>query len=1032
MVSGEGVGNTACHTNRLVLSTKYSVLSTGNCVRGLAACRYSTIHFLLALVWLGTFTAAADDAVPFREGVLAALSRQGCSSGACHGSPTGKGGFRLSLRGFDPALDELTLTREDFGRRVNPHDPDASLILLKPLMQVSHGGGQKLKKSDPAYRILRDWIAQGARPDTPGAATCEKIEVQPKTEELRHPDWKVQLKVIGHFTGGQTRDITHLSVFSSSDESVASADAEGAVTGNSRGEATILVRYLDHIDTSDLLFRQDVPGFAWVEPPRNNLLDDHVSAKLKRLQIAPAELSSDYEFIRRVYLDCRGTLPTRAQVEAFAQNTSPEKRNVLIDELLAGPEFAERMAQHWADLLRVKAGRLGAPAAHKLHRWLVEAMERNMPYDQLVRTLLTAEGSTLTNPPANFFRSAADTNDCAEATAQLFLAARIQCAKCHNHPFDRWSQDQYYSLGAFFARVERKSTSQDGELIVFVGPSGEMTQPRTKKVVQPSLPESGALEFGASADRRAVLADWLARAGNRHFAKVGANRIWGWLFGRGIVEPVDDMRDSNPPSNAELLSALADEFVRSGFDQKQLVRMILRSHTYQRTSRAVDLTDKHAKYFAVYPARLMPAEQLLDAIGAVTGVPQDFPGLPAGTRAGALPTPELGGDFLRVFGQPGRDTVCDCERGKEPKLTQPLTLINGGLISDKLRDRRSNLSIHLDQLASRLAAAGKPPTSGLALWLRADEGVETEQGQAATGGSLVSRWLDRSNHLGKSPRAATQDDSSRRPTFASHSIGDLPAVRFDGLDDFLTNCADNLVQSGQPRTVLAVGRVTKGGRGGAIVTFRRSTGAGGTVFTAQHINLGGIYYVYSDGVNGAGNSTLPIDQFAALGEPFITSFVSRGAGQKLLVGINGREQPVQQPGAVGPDAGAAGFTIGSREDIPPGAQNWAGDLAEVLVYDRELSAEELADAGAYLTTKYALRTAYHSRAVPGTALDAAAQQAADRAFLADFYFAAFSRPAADDELDVALRHIDQVGNRREGLEDVCWAVLNSKEFLFQH
>lgn len=1006
-----------------VLSTEYSVLG-----RSIEFSRSRLLAAAILLLCTLAFPCAADDAVPFREGVLAALSRQGCSSGACHGSPTGKGGFRLSLRGFDPALDEVTLTREDFGRRVNPHDPEASLLLAKPLMQVSHGGGQKLKKSDPAYRILRDWIAHGARPDPPGAATCQKIEVQPKTAELRHPDWQLRLKVIGHFTGGQTRDITHLSVFSSSDESVASADPLGTVTGKSRGEATILVRYLDHIDTADLLFHQDVPGFVWADPPRRNLIDDHVAAKLKRLQIAPAELSSDYEFIRRVYLECLGTLPTRAQVESFAQDTSLEKRNQLIDELLGRPEFAERMAQHWADLLRVKAGKLGGPAAHKLHRWLVDAMERNMPYDQLVRTLLTAEGSTLTNPPASFFRSAADTNDCAEATAQLFLAARIQCAKCHNHPFDRWSQDQYYSLGAFFARVERKTTFQEGELIVFTAASGETTQPRTKNVVQPSLPESGVLPLEAHADRRVALADWLTRADNRHFAKVGANRIWGWLFGRGIVEPVDDMRDSNPPCNAELLDALADEFARSGFNQKELVRTILKSHTWQRSSRAAGMTDKHAKYFAVYPARLMAAEQLLDAISGVTGAAQVFPGLPAGTRAGQLPTPELGGDFLRIFGQPGRDTVCDCERGKEPKLTQPLTLVSGGLISEKLRDRRSKLSLHLDQLAPRLAAAGKPPTSGLALWLRADEGVESERGQAVRDGSLVSRWLDRSGNS----RAAGQDEPSRRPVFVVRSTGDLPALRFDGLDDLLTNTADNLVSSGQPRTVLAVGRASKSSRGGAIVTFRRSTVAGGTVFAAQHINLGGIYYVYSDGVNGAGNSTLPIDQFAALSEPFITSFVSRGAGQKLLVGVNGREQPVQQPGAVGPDAGAAGFTIGSREDIPPGAQNWAGELAEILVYDRELSAEELADAGSYLTTKYALQTAYRSREVATTALDAAAQRAADRAFLAEFYFAAFSRPAAADELDVALRHSDQVGSRREGLEDVCWAVLNSKEFLFQH
>lgn len=980
-----------------------------------------------AMVWAAEVS-DGNDRVPFHEGVLAALSRQGCSAGACHGSPTGKGGFRLSLRGFDPVLDEQTLIREDFGRRVNPHDPESSLLLLKPLMSVSHGGGQKLRKTDPAYAILRDWIAQGARADSAGAIASLKIEVQPKQAELRHPTLSQRLRVVGHFSDTSTRDLTYLAVFSSSDESVASVSADGLVSGVGRGEATILVRYLDHIDTVSFLFHEDVPGFVWTEPPHQNFIDEHTFAKLKKLQLAPAELSSDYEFIRRVYLDTIGLLPTRSEVESFVADTSPEKRNELIDRLLAQPEFAEQLAQRWADVLRVKSGRLGSAGTHKLHRWLVAAMERNIAYDELVRTLLTAEGSTLANPPAAFYRAAADTNECAEATAQLFLAARIQCAKCHNHPFDRWSQDQYHGLGAFFARVQRKTTSVDGETLVFAAASGETIQPRTGKVVLPGVPEKAEFAGSDETDRREQLADWLASPDNRLFAKVGANRIWGWFFGRGIVEPVDDLRDSNPPANAELLDALAKEFARSGFDQKQLVRTILRSRTYQLSSRSAGQTERHAKYFAVYPARVLPAEQLVDAISQVTGASNDYPGLPSGTRAGQLPSPELGGHMLKVFGQPGRDTVCACERSGEPKLSQPLLLLNGVALSSKLADRRGRLAKHLDQLGPRLAAAGEPPSEGCVLWLRADTGVIGGNGQTAAEGAAVARWSDQSG----SERNASQDEATRRPTFVSRAIGDMPAVRFDGLDDVLSNATANLVESGQPRTVLAVGRVAKGGRGGAIVCFRRSTAEGGTVFAAQHINLGGVYYVYSDGVNGAGNSTVPIERFASLQEPFVTSFVSRGAGQKLLVTVNGREQPVSQPGAVGPDAGAAGFTIGSREDIPPGAQNWQGDLAEILVYDRELSGESLAAAGTYLATKYALATNYPSRTVELTAASREEQQATDRAFVADFYFAAFARPATEIELAVALAHLEKVGDRRAGLEDVCWAVLNAKEFVFQH
>jgi hypothetical protein len=980
------------------------------------------------LLWILASPGLGEDRVPFREGVLAALSRQGCSAGACHGSPTGKGGFRLSLRGFDAALDEQTLIREDFGRRVNPQDPDSSLLLMKPLMQVSHGGGQKLRKSDRAYGIIRAWIAQGAQPDAPNAAVSLRIEVEPMSVELTHPNWTQQIVVRATYSDGSARDVTHLAVFSSSDESIANASADGLVTGISRGEATILVRVLDHLETVSLLFHQEVPGFAWTEPPHANFIDEHVFAKLKKLQVAPADLCTDHEFIRRVYLDTLGILPPRGDVVGFVADASPEKRSQLIDRLLERPEFAEQLAQRWADVLRVKSGKLGAPAAHKLHRWLVEATRRNMPYDELARTLLTAEGSTLQNPPASFFRATADTNECAEATAQLFLAARIQCAKCHNHPFDRWSQDQYHALGAFFARVQRKNTGQEGETLIFTAAAGEVIQPRTGKAVPPSVPGMSQAEKAANADRRDALAAWLSSRENKHFAQVGANRIWGWLFGRGIVEPVDDFRESNPPANAELLSGLANEFIASGFDQKHLIRTILRSRTYQLSSRSGPEGDREGKYFARYPARLLSAEQLLDAIGTVTGVPEDFPGLPAGTRAGQLPSPELGGHFLKIFGQPSRETVCDCERSKEPKLTQPLTLLNGTLITQKLRDRRGKLSAHVDHLADRLAAAGEPPSSGRVLWLRADDGPQSESGQPAAHGARVARWLDKSG--GK--RDAAQTAGGQQPTLADHAIGGLPAVHFDGADDWLTSATENLTASGQPRTVLAVGRVAKEGRGGAMLCFRRTTAGGGTVFAAQHINLGGIYYVYSDGVNGAGNSTLPIDRFRSLHQPFVTTFVSRGAGQKLLVTVNGQDQPVSQPGAIGADAGAAGFTIGSREDIPPGSQCWAGDIAEILVYDRELSADELREAGAYLATKYALSADYPRRAVAATAETAGAIAQKDRAFVADLYYSAFGRPASDDELAVALDYVKSAVDRRQGLEDVAWAVLNAKEFLFQH
>ena len=631
--------------------------------------------------------------VSFQHDVLAALSRHSCSSGACHGSPTGKGGFRLSLRGFDADLDAGTLIREDFSRRVNRLRPEESLLLAKPLMTTPHGGGRRLTKGDPAYKILRDWIAQGCQPDSAGAPRCVGIEVTPRVREFPTPLVAEQLAVTARFSDGGQRDVTHLAVFSSSDEEVAAVSPTGQVSGKQRGEATILVRYLDHLDTAAYTLLGEAPGFVWPNPPARNYIDEQVFAKLRKLQIPPAELCSDQEFVRRVFLDLIGLLPTPAEAASFTANTDPHKRDQLIDALLERPEYADFWALLWADLLRVKSGRLGAPAAFKLHRWLVASVAKNRPYDAIARDLLAASGGTLANPPANFYRAAGDANDCGETIAQLFLGIRIQCAKCHNHPFDRWSQQNYLGLGAFFARVGRKPSASADEIFVYSLPQGEALHPRTGKPAPPWLPGIDvAARSQPDEDRRLLLARLLATGENRQFAEVAANRIWARAMGRGIVDPVDDFRPSNPPSHGPLLAALADDFVRGGFDQKQLLRTILRSRVYQLSGQTNPLNRRDEKYFSHARSRLLTAEQLLDALCQVTESPESFLGLPAGTRAGQIPSPELGGHFLSVFGKPARDTACECERGGEPKLTHSLQLISGDLIGEKLAAPHSRLS----------------------------------------------------------------------------------------------------------------------------------------------------------------------------------------------------------------------------------------------------------------------------------------------------------------------------------------------------
>ena len=493
-------------------------------------------------------------------------------------------------------------------------------------------------------------------------------------------------------------------------------------------------------------------------------------------------------------------------------------------------------------------------------------------------------------------------------------------------------------------------------------------------------------------------------------------------MGRGIVEPVDDFRESNPASIPKLLDALAADFAAHGFDQKHIIRTILASRTYQLGSQATELNRTDDKYFSHARSRLLTAEQLLDAVCSVTGVAEKYPGLPPGTRATQLPGPDSSTDFLKVFGQPGRESVCDCERSTTPKLTQALQLINGPLVSRKLADRHGRLAQQLGGGLDRVQLAGEPPSAGRVLWLAADRGVLSAQQTAAEDGQPVAAWRDQSG----AGRDCQQSEAARQPVFVADAIGGLPALRFDGDDSLLSSTVD-LLASGAPRTVLMVAKANPTAIGGAIFTFRRSTAGGKTVFTAEHCVVAGQNYVYSDGFNGSGNASIPLTAEQTVRKPFISAFVSAGAGQKLAVHLNGEPLAVTQPGGVGTDDGATGFSVGNREDVT--GYGWNGELCEVLVYDSALSAEQLAAAGSYLATKYDLDTKYPLRQ-PAPA--AAANGKSDRQIVTEWYLAALARRPSEEELAAVERHIALVGDRHAGLEDFCWALLNSKEFVFQH
>ena len=630
--------------------------------------------------------------VSFRHELIAALNVGGCNMGACHGTPSGKNGFKLSLRGYDPPADYIQLSRDVLGRRTDRLDPEASLIYLKGTGRIPHEGGQRFQPGSIPARIMKGWLSQGLRDDPTALPTVKTVKVLPGSRVSKAPSRFQQLAVMVTYSDGSVRDMTRLTNFSSSDSAVAEVSNTGLVEFGQSGEVAILCRYLDVMETVRLTYLQTPPGFSWRNPPEANYVDKHVFAKLKMLSIPPSGLCSDQEFIRRASLDLCGILPKPEEVKAFLADKDANKRTKLIDALMERPEYADFWTLKWSDVLRSSRKTIQVKGIHVFQQWLRGHVRRNTPIDAVVRELLTATGSTFTNPPANYYRIARDPQNLAETTAQLFFGVRMQCAKCHNHPFERWTQDDYYSLAAFFARVKQKPDRAQptrpgapGAEVIYAARSGEVTQPRTGRVMPPKIMGMAAPTILPGMSRRQALAASVTAKDNPFFARSMVNRIWYHLNGRGIVDPVDDFRDSNPSANDELLDALATDFVAHKYDVKHLIRIIMTSRTYQLSAETNDLNKDDNKYFSHAVTKLLPAEPLLDAICATTEMPEKFAGLPSGTRAVQLPDGEVNHPFLKTFGQPARELACECERESDSNLAQALQLINGPTVNDKLR-----------------------------------------------------------------------------------------------------------------------------------------------------------------------------------------------------------------------------------------------------------------------------------------------------------------------------------------------------------
>ena len=655
-----------------------------------------------------TAAASVRDTSPiyFTTDVVPILTKLQCNSGGCHGKATGQNGFKLSLLGFEPEMDYLAIAKESQGRRIFPSAPDRSLLLRKATSQIPHGGGRRLDLESDEYHTLSQWIADGAKRPTERDPILDRIEIDP-AERVLATDSTQQLRVTAHFSDGTSKDVSQQAVFQSNESKIAEVQSDGIVqTTNHNGLFAIMVRFGGQIATfyGAVPFESDVARAEQIAKHLDALEPQIVGSPINRplmrqwrqLQIVPSPRADDETFIRRATIDICGSLPTREEIEYYVAETDPQKQAALIDRLLERPEYASYFALKWAAILQNRGSGYSTSKQRSgtalFTSWIRDSLATNKPYDQFVSEILTASGSQNHNPPAVWYRHVRTSTDYVESVAQAFLGVRIQCAQCHHHPFERWSQSDYYGLAAVFARVGRKGGFSDAEVptneIIFVKDQGDVIHPRTGKKVLPRALAGPDFELNPFDDPRTIFAQWMTHSDNPFFAQTLVNRLWAHFHKRGIIEPIDDSRSTNPPSNPDLLDALSREFIASGYDVKHLIRMICNSYSYQLDTAPNEWNQNDVQTFARFYPRRISAEVLLDGISQVLDVPTDFNGgpgsFPAGTRAIELPDENVPTNFLDIFGRPARTTACECERVDAPSLAQGLELVNSEEIQRKL------------------------------------------------------------------------------------------------------------------------------------------------------------------------------------------------------------------------------------------------------------------------------------------------------------------------------------------------------------
>ncbi len=658
------------------------------------------------LILVSLTLVASAQSVTFLRDVAPILNKTGCTSGPCHGAAKGKNGFKLSLRGYDPQFDYQALLYDLSGRRFNRSEPKRSLMLAKPVMQVAHGGGLRFEQTSAYYKTIESWIAQGVPFGDPAKDAVAAIEVEPKELAMPKPGESAQVKVMARFADGQTRDVTKEATIESNVPDLAKVDATAKVDGLRVGEATLLVRYQGKYSTIPVTILNPRPGFVWKPLPQYSYIDQHIDAKLLKLKLQPSPATGDASFLRRVTLDLTGALPTPDEVRAFLSDPAPQrlKRSRKIDKLIASPAYADQWTVKWGDLLQSSRKFLGEKGTYGFREWIHSSIAANKPYDKMVRELLTSRGSSYDDPAANYFRTTREPKPTMEKTTQVFLGVRMVCAQCHDHPFEKWTQNQYYQMSAFFSAVGLRPGYEVGEEIIYDQRADyEMKHPKDSRVMAPEFLIASAAQVKIPADqrRRDALADWLVSKHNPFFAKAIANRVWSYFFGKGIIDPVDDIRASNPPVNPQLLEALTKDLIDHNFDLQHLMRTIVNSRAYQASFMNNEWNAGDAENFSHAIPRRLTSEQLADAVTMAAGAKPNFPEVPEDTSASQLPDPHVGKDgFLDLFGRPNRESACECERRADFSLPQALNLVNGTTISDAVADPKGRVA--------KLVLASKP------------------------------------------------------------------------------------------------------------------------------------------------------------------------------------------------------------------------------------------------------------------------------------------------------------------------------------